>query len=174
MSTAVSYWGIQQSIGAVVQAGISASIPVVLEDEIAWADQWVGVYLIGRSATERLQRLTQGFQADFEINYEIEVRIYGMALDQTIAVRDELLADIELVLQNNKTIAGAVETSWITGGDHVTARDAKPGKFLAAATINLVCAQTAIYAVPSGETGYRITPELFRRVTPEGLNRVIP
>lgn len=172
MSTVVSYWGIQQATVDVIQSGISASIPVVAEDEIAWADKWVGVYLISRACPERRQRLTNGFQADFEITYEIEVRVYGMVLADTIAVRDELLSDIELVLQNDKSLSGAVETSWITGGDHVTARDAKPGKFLAAATINLVCAQTAEYAVslPSN----RITPENYRRVTPEGFNRVIP
>lgn len=139
--TPIDYWGIKVAIKAQLDAQLAAILPkpqVVVEQEWAPNESWIGVYGDSRTAADPEQYLSAGTKTNIRVRHVIWVWRYAMDLDTAISYRNSLLGDVELALMLDRTFAGTCETSWLEGGRLVTADDpSKKNKFFAGAEIIL-------------------------------------
>jgi len=80
---------------------------------------------------------------------EMSIWTFGFSLEHfpaAVGVRDTLLQQLELVLQENRTISGNVTTSWMGGGDFLSARNPDNSAFVAGAETTLIADVAVISA----------------------------
>ena len=87
------------------------------------------------------QPIAAGKRTRYDLKIGIWAIGYAIDLGEAASIRDTLLGEIELVLMENRTIRDKVATSWLMGGDFVTA-NAEKNIFSSAETI-LVAEVTA-------------------------------
>ncbi len=81
----------------------------------------------------------------------MRIPIWAFALNlesyrRACELRNTLVANLELVLMENRTFNDAVSTSWLEGGDMISARDANSQVFVAGAETVLVAQVSAVTA----------------------------
>ena len=141
----VDYYALEQEIQAILQADAAlAGVRIVVEDEILFGAEttpWVGIYLDRRDAPADIQRIG-GTRTDYRLRFSIWCWEYSLDSVSTAArLRDDLVGKVEVALMGNRTLNDLVATSWLEGGEFMSART--QGSWLMGAEIVLVAEKAA-------------------------------
>lgn len=144
--SAVPYWQIREEIAEIIKREVPGTT-VEVEKEIDFSVEqspWVGIYLPRRSAPEPQQTLAAGQRTYMELSFSIWVFCHALELALGIKQRDETIGNIELALMRYRSLNETVDSSWLEGGELVTARDAQTSNWLAGGEILLTAVAIAI------------------------------
>jgi hypothetical protein len=148
----VDYYGIKTQLKAIIDADAtlgSGNSNVFVEPKMVNSPElcpWVGIYGINRTASDAEQSLAAGLRTSYQYSVLLIVVHYNPE-DIALAskARDDFMGSLEVLLMQNRTIGGKVESSWINGGTLSSAEigtDRNIG-FISAAELELVCRVTA-------------------------------
>lgn len=104
----------------------------------------LSVYLLSRSAHTQ-QVLAAAKRTRYLVRFAVTAFAFDLESYESAArKRDDLLAGVELALMRNTSLGGLVTSSWLEGGDFVSARGSAGSPFIAAADTILVADVSAI------------------------------
>lgn len=91
------------------------------------------------------QSISRGTRTRYNLRMSLWTVYFSMESYQDACNgRDTLMGQLELVLMENRTVAGKVTTSWLEGGEMFSARAAQSSTFVAAAETVFVSEVSAI------------------------------
>lgn len=142
MPTPAPYWPITQGIKSRLDLSLAGAITpvpaVVMEEEYAANESWVGIYLTNRNAPANVQSMSAGTRTRFLLHFELWCWRFAMDGPKAMQLRDELVGATELALMIDRTFGGTCDSSWLEGGDMKTASDPQTmGRFFAGGQIVL-------------------------------------
>ena len=118
----VDYYSIEQAIRTqlLADAGLS-NITVTIEEELSFQrGDIIAIFLDRRDAPAEEQTLSAGTHIRMHLKFSIWCFHFGLVVADSIERRDDLLGKVELALMRDRTFSGAVNSSWITGGEFQT------------------------------------------------------
>lgn len=147
---AIDYVGIRTQLKTILAADSRlGGVRIYLEEEpqigLSDAQSAIAIFVDSRSAQDDRQMLAAGKRTRFNIKISIWTLYFSM--ESYLAAcdgRDTLLAQLELVLMDNRTIGGKTESGWLDGGEIFSARDSQSSTFVAAAETTFTCEASAI------------------------------
>ena len=148
--SAINYTGIQDALEALLLADTRTNVAKIFVEsepqfDLMGAQQVIAVFLTGRTAPAGEQVLSQGKRTRMLLKMPIWVIAFSIdSYRRACELRNTLLGNLELVLMDNKTIGGTVATSWLEGGDMVSAHDGQGGMWTAGAESLLVAEVSAV------------------------------
>lgn len=120
---AIDYSGILDQIADIFagDARTSSAHVVVEEDPQFGLSDWgsvILIYLDRRIAPPERQRMAAGRETNYHLSITIACVCFDLTSFKSASYkRNELLANVELVLMDNVTLGSKVNTSWLTGGE---------------------------------------------------------
>lgn len=147
---AIDYTGVANAIEAILKADSRtnpARIFVEEEPQFAIMDsqQVIAVFLDSRQAPAGQQVLSQGKRTRMLLRMPIWVLAFSLeGYRRACELRNTVLGNLELVMMDNKTLSGTVATSWLEGGDMISARDSSGSTWVAGAESVLTAEVSAI------------------------------
>lgn len=147
---AIDYAGIEDQFKTILEADASmAGVRVYVEEEPQFGmmdnQKAVSIFLHNRMASSG-QPLSAGKRQRYDVRYSLWCTYFSMESFRVACTgRDALLGAVELVLMApDRTIGGKANSSWLEGGQFLSARDDAAGVFVASAEIILVANASAI------------------------------
>lgn len=145
----VNYTGILAALVAILKADTRLGGARIYSEEdpqfgVADAGSCIAVYLSRRQAHPD-QVLAAGKRTRWLLS--ISVWTFGFSLEnfkKAQEMRDALTDQLELVLQENRTISATVDMMWMDGGDFLSAQNPGDGVFVAGAETSIACQVSAI------------------------------
>ena len=147
---AVDYAGIRDQLKTILEGDATLSgVRVFVEEEpqFGLSDQQkaIAVYMDRRTAAAADQNLSAGKRTRYMLRATLwtvffSLESYKVACDG----RDSVLGALELVLMANRTIGGKAASSYLDGGELISAQDASNGVFVAAGETILMMEVSAI------------------------------
>lgn len=141
---AIDYNAIEEAIASIVAtSGVIAAVEEDIFNGQMDAPIYIVVYLESRVPTAD-QPLAAGTRTRYSMTFSIWVRAINLnSFKDAAADRDRALGAAELALMGNSSLNGTVGSSWLEGGEFISARNSN-GLFMAAAEIRLRAEATAI------------------------------
>lgn len=124
----------------------NASVFVEQEPQFGLSDNQcvIAIFMDRRRAPIGSQKIRRGTSTDYEIVMSLWTLYFSMtSYEEACRGRDSALGDLELALMTDRTFGGAVEMSWLEGGEMLSARNADASSFVAAAETILIAAAQA-------------------------------
>ena len=147
---AVDYAGIRDQLKTILEGDTRTSnARIFVEEEpqfgLSDAQNIIAVFMDSRSAPPTDQSLAAGKRTRYFLRMSLWVVVFSLdSYKAACDLRDTLLGNLELVLMANRTIGDKVASSWLEGGDMVSAREPSNQAFVAAAETVLVAEVSAI------------------------------
>lgn len=147
---AVDYKGIRDSLESILTGDSRVNgYRIFVEEEPQFglqdAERAIVVYLDRRAARGPDQVASAGKRTRWELRVTFWVFAFSLeSYRKACGLRDDLTAQLELVLMENRTISGKVAHSYLEGGAFVSAREATSGAFMAAGETALVAEVSAV------------------------------
>lgn len=121
----IDYYAIEEKLQEILLADtrlLGAEIRVEGEMDFNAAGSWVGIYLERRDPAPQ-----QSLDAGRSTRYRLQLSLWCWCMDiedpaKAVQARDALLAKVEQILMENRTIGGLVDMSWLQGGQLPTGR----------------------------------------------------
>jgi len=144
----IDYNAIATGIATVIRSDATLGEPgrnvtVVIEPGIVHsieATPWIGIYLSRRDAPATMQKLRAGSSLDLELGFTLAVVEHSFdGFPEAARLRNDILGRLEVVMLNNHTLDGTVQTSWINGGVFENAEPESDRGCVAMAFLDLVC-----------------------------------
>ncbi len=146
---AINYTGIQDAIEAILKADVRTNAARVFVEEepefgLMDAQQVIAVYLEERVTPEKSEYIALGKKVRLHLKIPIWVAAFSTeTYRRACELRNSLLGNLELVLMDNATLSGTVESSWLNGGAIISAKSAQSGIWMAGAETILIADVTA-------------------------------
>ena len=146
---AIDYAGIRSQLKTLLEADARlAGVRVYVEEEpqIGLSDVQKAIAVF---TDTRVAVADQSMSAGKRTRYNLRTSLWTVFFDMTSYSaacdgRDGVLAQLELVLMDNRTLGGKVTASWLEGGELFSARSPQGNTFVAAAETVLVSEVSAI------------------------------
>jgi hypothetical protein len=126
----VDYYALEEEIKVILDADPTvgvAGVPVRVEESVMFAAEStpaVYIYLDRRDAPAELQTLRAGSSTDFALRFSLWVWAYSLdGVKIASQIRDDLMGKVEVALMGNRTLNDKVRTSWIEGGEFMSAKE---------------------------------------------------
>lgn len=118
-----------------------AGVPVYVEEDFLYGLQDNGSAVVIYAERYNLHPdspLSGGKLSRWLLHLSIWCRSVALDIQQAIVDRDLVLLHLEQALEVDHTIGGTVATSWMEGGDLMSARSANTGQFMMSAETILI------------------------------------
>lgn len=141
----VDYFAIEQAIQQVLLADedLRDRVTVLVEAGVTpEREPLVVIHLDRREAPANLQTLSAGTTTHLRLRFSILCYSYALEVAELMRLRDDLTGKVEVALMRNPTFNGAVELSWLEGGEFETPAKSDEG-FAMWAEVALVADVTA-------------------------------
>lgn len=140
---AVDYYAIETGLKARLDADatLTGLCTTVIEEDFSWsqADGPVVYIYMDRREPHSQQTMNAGQRTRFLVHLSVWVRALSMdGFKQASGIRDTLLGKVEAALMRDRTLGGAAGTSWLEGGEMLSAKATGAELYLSAAEIKLV------------------------------------
>ena len=149
---AIDYTGIGDGLKTILEAdALTSDARVYIEEEpqfgLSDAEKAIIIYLDRRIINPTGQPIAAGKRTPYHVYFIIWSLYFTMANYKAACDgRNALLANLELVLMKERTIGGKATSSWLEGGQLITARDGGTQTFVSAGETILVAEVSAINA----------------------------
>lgn len=146
---AIDYSGVEDQLKTILEAAATmAGVRVYIEEEPQFGmmdhQKAVSIFLHSRTPSAG-QSLSAGKRTRYDVRYSLWCTFFSLeSFKIACAGRDALLGAVELVLMADRTIGGKVNSSWLEGGQFLSARDEGVGVYVASAETILVANASAI------------------------------
>ena len=124
----VDYYALETAVKTALEADAAvvatAGLVILVEEEVSMHRVPVVVItLASRAAPDELQPLRAGKGTRFLVELVLFVYFYALDVSEAARQRDDLVGKVEIALMNDRTLGGACNYLYLTGGTFVTARD---------------------------------------------------
>lgn len=142
----VNWYTIEKAVRDLLRADVTLEatpdvFPVFIEDDFLHGLTDVGASVViyaERRAPHPDQSISMGKRTRYLGRLSIWVRGYHVeSMEQACALRDDALGKVEAALMKDRTLGGTVDTSWLEGGEMLSARNQQLGAYLASAEVAL-------------------------------------
>jgi len=134
----IDYSGIKLELRSIiVTAGLSVNFETSIEGDILFDgfDNLVDIELASRDPST--SSVAMGTRTRYNILMVITVWSKNFEKSAAIIIRDGMISELEEILMQNRTLNGKVDTSWLLGGQNVSAFIEDNEAFVAAGEIRL-------------------------------------
>ena len=134
----IDYNGIKSAVKSIIEAGSFTYSPVVgIESNllIDAFDTYVNIELDSRSESQ--QGINSGLRTRYNVVLVLNVWVKNWDKSQSALIRDTLIGELELLLIQHRNLNNTVTTSWLTGGQCISAYIEDLSAFVSAGEIRL-------------------------------------
>ena len=148
--SAIDYAGIRSQIKSILESDSrleGVSVHVEEEPQFAVSDnaKAIAVFTDRRTAPPGEQSISAGKRTRYFLRtLFVVVFFHNESFDAACQGRDEVLANLELVLMENRTLGDKVATSWLEGGAFYSGRSSGATPFISVAELELTSEVSAI------------------------------
>ena len=143
----VDYFAIEEAIRTQLKADTdTVKSHILIEPDAAQlpaGGDAIAIYLDRRDAPQELQNLAAGLRTRFLVTFSIWCFHFALMQKAEFEKRDDLVSQVELALMTDRTLSGAVDTSWLSGGEFFNSRTNDQDIFMLGAEVILTCQVTA-------------------------------
>lgn len=135
----IDYNDIKNELKDIIEAYSFTSAPTVSIEGDIIIDGFgpnINIELDSRSPAES-QSISAGRRTRYFVSIVLTVSVKNLDKQQAIQVRDDLLSELEYMLLNNRTLNNKVSTSWLQGGNNISAFIEEFSSYIAAGDVKL-------------------------------------
>lgn len=144
----INYKGIRDAVQSILQADSRTSgarIYVEEEPQFGVMDKPAIALFMDRRTMTHDQSLSTGKRTRYEIKMMLITVYFSLnSFHDACDGRDNLLAQLEATLMDNRTLNDTVKTMWLEGGELFSARDSQNNAFVAVGETGIVAEASVI------------------------------